>query len=217
LAGRRAESGDAGSISVGYVLSAVCGGFISAALAGFKEEHPNISFQLARSQTVTQFKGLIDGSLDVGFSRTPHRFPTGLTGFTVDRQRFFLVLPERHRLASRNQITPALLVNESFVAAPLEMELGFWSNINSVAPPGVSLRVVERANDVFTVLALVAAGAGISVLSESLACIAMPGVAFREIVGMSRTSDHSAVFRKNETAPVVKSFISYLRSRSRAS
>ena len=214
--GRLAASGEAGSISIGYVLSAGCGGLISSTLASFRKEHPEVSFQLARIQTVAQFKALIDGSLDIGFSRTPHRFPTGLTGFIIDRQRFCLVLPEGHPLAARKQITPAMLVDESFVAAPLEMELGFWSNITSIAPPGVSLRIVERAHDVFTVLALVGAGAGISVLSESLARIAMPGVVFRDIVGVTRTSDHVVVYRKNESAPVVKAFVNFLRASARA-
>ncbi len=210
--GRRAARGDTGSISIGYVLSAGCGGLVSSALSNFRKMHPHISFQLAWMQTVAQFKALIDGSLDIGFARTPYRFPTGLTGFTVDRQPFYLVLPEQHPLAARKQITPAMLVDEPFVATSLEMELGFWSNIASIAPPAASLRVVERAPDVFTVLALVAAGVGISVLSKSLTRIAMPGVIFRELVGVTRMADHIVAYRKNESAPVVKAFINFLRA-----
>jgi DNA-binding transcriptional LysR family regulator len=214
LVGRRAGRGDAGSISVGYVLSAGCGGLISSTLASFREKYPQVSFEIERTLTVAQFKALIAGSLDIGFARTPNRYPTGLTGFIIERQPFCLALPEEHPLAARKQITPAMLVDESFVAAPLEMELGFWSNISSITPPGVSLRIVARAPDAFTVLALVGAGVGIGVLSESLSRIAMPGVIFRKIVGATRTSDHSAVYRKNESAPVVRAFINFLRARA---
>jgi DNA-binding transcriptional LysR family regulator len=216
LVGRRAARGEAGSISIGYVLSAGCGGLISSTLANFRKGHPDVSFQIARMQTVAQFAAILAGSLDLGFARTPHRFPTGLTGFTVDRQRFCLALPEGHRLAARNQIAPAMLVDEGFVAAPLELELGFWSNISSVAPPGMAIRIVERTNDVFTAMALVGAGAGICVLSESLARIAMPGVVFRDIVGVTRTAEHVVVYRKNESAPVVKTYINFLRAGARA-
>lgn len=216
LVGRRAGRGDAGSLSVGYVLSAGCSGLLSSTLFNFKQQHPHVSFQLAPMTTVAQFKAILDGALDIGFTRAPHRYPTGLNGFTIDRQPFILALPEGHRLAASKQITPAMLVDESFVAAPLEMELGFWSNMGSIAPPGVSLRIVERASDVFTVLTLVAAGAGISVLSGTLRCIAIPGVIFREIVGVPRTSDHVAVYRKNESAPVVKNFVNFVRAKARA-
>jgi DNA-binding transcriptional LysR family regulator len=215
LVGRRAARGDAGSISVGYVLSAGCSGMVSSALADFKKTHPDVTFQLTRLQTVAQFKGLTDGSLDVGFARMPHRFPTGLTGFIIERQPIYLVAPEGHPLAARKQITPAMLVDEPVVATSLEMELGFWSNFASITPPGVTLRVVERTPDVPTVLTLVAAGVGISVVSEALTRIALPGVVYRKIVGVTRMADHLAAYRKNESAPVVLAFVDFLRARAR--
>ena len=107
-----------------------------------------------------------------------------------------------------------MLVDESFVAVSMEMEIGFWGNISAITPPGTSLRIVERAPDAFTVMTLVAAGAGISVLSGALAHIAMPGLVFRKLVGVSRTADHAVVYRKNESAPVVKTFIKFLRART---
>jgi DNA-binding transcriptional LysR family regulator len=216
LVGRRAGRGDAGSISIGYVLSAGFSGLLSTSLARFREKHPDVTFQVARIQTVEQFKALSDGSLDVGFTRTPNRYPSGVTGFILERQKFFLALPEKHHLVAQKNITPEMLVDEDFVAASLEMELGFWANLSSVAPPGVSLRIVARASDVFSVIALVAAGIGLGVVSESLKVIAMPGVVFREIAGTTRTSDHVAAFRKNESAPVVKAFINFLRAGVRA-
>ncbi len=213
LIGRRAARGEAGSIAIGYVLSAGTSGLVSSALASFKKTHPDVSFQLRRTQTFEQFKMLLDGSLDVAFTRMPQRYPSELTGFLAERQPFWLAMPQDHPLAAHKQINPAMLIDESFVAASLEMEVGFWGNITAVIPPGVSPRIVERATDVFTVLTLVGAGVGISVISGSLARVAMPGVTFREIVGVTRTSDHVTAYRKNETDPLVKAFVKFLRAR----
>lgn len=216
LVGRRAGRGDAGSISIGYVLSASFSGLLSTSLAEFSETHPDVTFQLARVQTVEQFKAIAAGSLDIGFTRTPHRYPTGVTGFVIERQKFCLAVPQKHPLAAQKRITPAMLADEDFVAAPLESELGFWANLSAVAPPGQSLRIVSRAPDVFTVITLVAAGRGLAVLSESLKHIALPGVIYRDIEGASRTSDHIVAFRKNESSPVVRAFIASMRARVRA-
>ena len=60
-----------------------------------------------------------------------------------------------------------------------------------------------------------ARGTGISVLSESLARIAMPGLTFRKLVGVTRTADHAVVYRKNESAPVVTAFIRSLRTQAK--
>ena len=210
--GRSAARGNAGSIAVGYVLSSGCSGLISSRLASFRKQYPGVSFQLARLQTFVQFKALADRTLDVAFCRLPHIYPSGLAGFRVDQQPYWLALPEGHRLAARKTITPAMVVDEPFVGMSVEMETAFWSNIAAVAPPGTSLRIVERVPDAFTAMALVGAGIGISVLSGSLIRIAMPGVVFRKIVGLSQMADHAAVYRKNESAPLVKAFIEYLRA-----
>jgi DNA-binding transcriptional LysR family regulator len=109
-----------------------------------------------------------------------------------------------------------MLLEEPFVAASLEMEVGFWSNIASITPPGLSMRIVKRAPDVFTVLTLVAAGIGITVVSKSLTRIAIPGLVYREIAGIKRTSDHVAAYRKNESAPVVQAFVEFVRAKNGA-
>jgi DNA-binding transcriptional LysR family regulator len=126
-----------------------------------------------------------------------------------------LALPVGHHLATRKQITPAMLIDEAFVSVSLEMEVGFWSNVAAITPADKSPRIVARAPDALTVLTLVAAGVGVSVLSASLANLAMPGLVFRELTGVTRTADHALVYRKNESAPVVTAFINSVRSQKR--
>jgi DNA-binding transcriptional LysR family regulator len=212
LVGRQAARGDIGSIAVGYILSAACGGIVSSAINDFQKSHPDVLFQLRKMETIPQMKALIEGTLDIGFTRAPDRYPTGLAGFMVDRQLFYLAIPEGHPLASRREIEPEMLDGEPFVTMMLDMEMGFWSNMRSIASVGTSRRIVARVPDAFSVLTSVSAGMGIGVLSASLARIAIPGVVFRKLPKADRFSDHAVVFRKNEGAPVIKTFIAGLRT-----
>ena len=77
------------------------------------------------------------------------------------------------------------------------------------------MRVVARVPDIFSVFISVAAGIGVGVVTESLARLPIPGVVCRKIVNVTRSSDHAAVFRKNEGAPAVKAFIALLRAKAR--
>src|SRR5215469_10789215 len=43
--GRRAAKGEMGTLSIGYVLSAACGGFITSSVAGFRKSHPDAAIQ----------------------------------------------------------------------------------------------------------------------------------------------------------------------------
>ncbi len=211
LIGRRAARGDAGVIALGYVFSASCSGLISKSMMAFRATHPDVSVQARLMETLPQFKAIIDGSLDVGVMRIPRRYPSNLTGFLIERQPFRLAIPETHRLAKLKQIAPEALAGAPLIAAPLEVELGFWGNIVAVIPAHMPLNIVERAPDVFTLLTLVGAGVGIAVVSGSISNIAIPGVVYRDIAGAPRQADHVAVYRKTETAPVVTGFLKSLR------
>lgn len=217
LVGRRAARGEVGSIAIGYIFSAGCSGLVSSTVMDFRKKHPGVSAQLRRALTFEQFKALTEGSLDVGFTVAPQRYPSGLTGFVVDRQPFYVVMPEKHPLAARKQLTPAMLAGEPFVAVSLEMEVGFGGgNIAAISPIGLSLNIVERVPDIFSVMTLVGTGIGLSVVSQPLANVKMPGVAFRKVAGITRKAELAFVFRKNESSPVVKAFIQFLRTRTRA-
>ena len=124
-------------------------------------------------------------------------------------------MPEGHRLASREDIAPEALVGEPFVAMMLDMEMGFWSNLRAITPPGTSMQIAARVPDALSVLTAVSAGIGLGVLSEALTRISVPGVVFRKITHASRYSDHAVAYRKNEGAPVIKAFVALLRSRAK--
>jgi DNA-binding transcriptional LysR family regulator len=211
LIGRRAARGDTGLIALGYVFSASCSGLISKAIKQFNQSHPDISIQARLVETLPQFKAIIDGSLDVGVMRMPRRYPSNLTGLLIERQPFRLALPEGHRLLTQKQIVAEDLDGEPLIAAPLEMEPGFWGNISAVAPAWMRVNIAERAPDAFTMLTLVGAGLGIGVVSGSLANITIAGIVYRDIAGVARQADHVAVYRKNEASLVVTNFIKSLR------
>ncbi len=216
LVGRRVAKGEMGTIAVGCVLSTTFGGIVPWSIASFRATHPDVTFQARAMATVAQMKALLDGSLDIGFTRAPIRYPSGLAGFVVDRQPFWLALPQDHPLAVRNEIELAALEGEPLVATLLESEMSFSSNIRTITPAGMNMKVVARVPDIFSVLISVAGGVGVGVVTESLAQLPMPGVVFRKLADVTQCSDHAAVFRKDEATPLTKEFIAMLRAKARA-
>jgi len=216
MIGRRAARGDIGTIAMGYIFSAGMSGFVSDHVMSFRELHPDVSLQLRRLVTFEQFRALTDNTLDIGFTAMPKSYPAGLTGFIVDRQPYYLAIPASNPVAKQKRITPADIVDEPFVAVSLEMEVGFGGGtIAAIAPPGKVPRIVERGADIFSVLTLCATGIGMSVMSEPIANVQIPGLVYRKLDGVSRTFDLVLVHRRNEAAPAVRMFIDFVRSRLR--
>ncbi len=211
---RRATHGQTGSITIGYILTAACSGTVASAIVEFKKSHPDVSFEWRKMETIPQMKALIDGALDVAFIRQPRNYPVELTGFTVDAQAPWLAIPKDHHLAKHDVIDPEMLHGERAITTQVETEVGFWSGIAAVNSSMVSLQIVARYPDVFSVLNGVAVGVGIAVLSESLSRISIPGVVFRKIQNTEKLIAHVVSFRKNERAPATKAFIDMLRKRT---
>ena len=161
MVARRFAKGEEGLLAVGYILSAAYSGIVASSIVDFRKTHPDVTVQLRRMQTLPQMAALTDGALDVGFARAPERFPAGLVGFVVDRQPLCLAIPSGHRLASHSVIEPEALSGEEFVTTSLEMELGYWSNVSSVVPADMPVKIVARVPDTTSVLFSVAAGIGL--------------------------------------------------------
>ncbi len=210
-AGRRAARGEIGTIAVGYMHAATCAGVVPESIGIFRKKSPGVTFNLFHLDTFAQLKGIVDGSLDVGFIRKPQRYPTGLTGFVVIRRPFWAAIPKDHPLAALEKITPASLANEKFIALTIEMEAGIWGNLAAAVPAASSPQVTQRAPDTFTLLTMVGAGIGITVVPEQLRRLDIPGVVYRRIIGAARQGEFSAVYRKNEAGPAVKAYIELLR------
>ncbi len=214
LVGRHAGRGELGSIALGYIFGPFVGGVISASLAEFRTSHPDVTFLLQKTETFPQLKALAEGTLDVGFMRMPGKYPAELDGFVVDRRELWLAVPAEHPLASCRLIAPEQLVGETFIAHPVEFEIVSAANVSPLVPADASrARKVARVSDITSALLLVASGAGVTVVPESATQVGVSGVTYRKIGGKPRYAEYVVAFRKAESSPAVRAFISMLRDK----
>jgi len=142
---------------------------------------PTVSYSGSQDGTIfPQMKALIDGTLDVGFAPRAaslshridglhHRSP-GLVACDTDRASAGVAQGHRAPRCSRT---------EHFVATSLEMDVGFWGNIQAITLPGMSLKVVTRSARRLFGPDLGRRRHGPGRLSESLTNIVVPGVVCR--------------------------------------
>jgi DNA-binding transcriptional LysR family regulator len=180
---RQAERGEVGRLQVGFMLSVLGAGLMPSWIGAFQRAHPAIDVTMRKLSPVAQIAGIMRNELDAGFARAPHKYPSGVRGFEIYRQRLVLALPSKHPLAQRKVISPALLAREAFVSFPPELDVGFFGFTETIARiDNFVPRVVKRQDDFSAVLAYVAAGYGIAVVPELLMkTMNVPNVVFRNI------------------------------------
>ncbi|MBT2595948.1 LysR family transcriptional regulator [Arthrobacter sp. ISL-72] len=201
-------AGKSGKIRVGFVSSASYT-TVPEAIRAFRQRRPRIDLVLHPLTSGEQIEQLLDGNLDLGLIRDPGDVP-GLNLELLSTEDLVVVLPETHRLAAAKEVRPEDLEGEPMILFPYRLMPGFVARVlrlfESLPTPPV---VVQQAIHQETVLGLVAAGLGVSVLPESVQRFQMPGVTTRRFVNRPQTELHVA--RAFGRSPAVDEFVRCLR------
>ncbi|WP_423185148.1 LysR family substrate-binding domain-containing protein [Arthrobacter sp. NyZ413] len=204
----RTSAGKSGKLRVGFVSSASYT-TLPEAIRAFRKQWPRVELLLNPLTSGEQIEQLLDGVLDLGLLRDPGEIP-GLKVDLVSTEDLVAVLPEAHPLALRESVRPADLQGEPMILFPYRLMPGFVARVLRLfdgleAAP----QVVQRAIHQETVLGLVAAGLGVSILPESVQRFQMPGLVCRPIAGNPQTALYAA--RGAKQALVIDQFMEYLR------
>jgi DNA-binding transcriptional LysR family regulator len=81
------------------------------------------------------------------------------------------------------------------------------------AAAGFAPRIVQEANELFTVLSLVGAGLGVSLVPRSAALMQLPGVGFRELAMPAAAWNIGVAWHRNSSkVPIVRRFVDMVRA-----
>jgi DNA-binding transcriptional LysR family regulator len=178
---RRAARGEQGELRVGF-LGSVANYFMPPVVRAFRERHPDVTLRTEDLAIAALVAGLREGSLDAGLSRPP--LVDDLESEVVLREPVAAVVPAGHPLADRAGLTLADLADEPWVLTPRE-SWPPWHHLYDAeyAQAGYRPRVVARGTSVQNLLALVAAGVGVTRLAMSARSLRDTGVRFVPLTG----------------------------------
>lgn len=203
-------AGKRGRVRVGFVSSASVT-VLPRAVRRFRDAHPLVEVELDPLTTNEQLDALGTGSLDIGLVRTA-TVPDNIVMEPLLAEDMVAVLPIAHPLADSQSVSPAQLAGERLVLFPREMMPGFvtavWELLSAYT---TELNIVQEAIHHETVVGLVSAGIGVSILPASVSRVSTPDIAILPIEGAPRTSLMVAT-RDNVLPITVAQFVECLRT-----
>jgi len=208
-AAREAASGGAGELAIGALGSAL-NGLLPAVLRAFADTSPGVVIDIRQLDTAEQLAALHDHRLDVGFIRSAQPAP-GLQITTLIQEPFVVVLPAKHPLAALGEVSLLALADQPFVLWPRQASVDFYDELIAACRAlGFSPDVRFESRGAETMLALVAAGLGVSIQPEPYRNLARGGVAFRPLQGRPLTTALQVATRQGDTSPVLRRFLQVL-------
>lgn len=178
---QRIAQGKEGSISIGF-SGTMSFHLIPAIVKDFKKHHPGIDIRLQQLTTYNQIVGLIHGTIDVGFLVSPVS-DKRIDNITILEERFVACLPKSHPLADAcHAVDVSQLCDENWVMTPREAGHGYYDAVISLCKDqGFMPNVIQTAQEQQTLVALVAAEMGVTLLPHSATYIKNDHVVYKEI------------------------------------
>jgi DNA-binding transcriptional LysR family regulator len=202
LEARRVQRGEVGRLAVGFVGSSMYS-VVPERLSAFRARHGDVALRLHELGTTEQLRQLESGRLDVGFVR-PQRARPGLVIEPVHSERIVVALPDRHRLAAQPRVHIADLAGEPVVLLTRAGAPGLRTALEPVTDED---SIIQEVAEMQTVIGLVAAGVGISLVPESVRGMQRRGVTYRDLAEDAPTVELAVAYRAGDDSPVLEAFL----------
>lgn len=178
--------------------------------AGFRRVHAEIAVHTSIGFTSANVDKVRSREVDVAFVRPPLEAGNELRCMVIAREPVVLAVHAEHRLAGAVSVRSADLTEEPLVYFPQEAG-GLWSSmLNQVYGTDRHPDIVRVEPDEPHMLAAVAEGAGISLVTESAAMMLnVPGVVIKKFAE-SVTVPLGIVWRADNSNPTLRSFLSFI-------
>jgi DNA-binding transcriptional LysR family regulator len=208
MAARRAARGETGSLRIGFTPSTTFNVVAPSAIRDFRRAYPEIRLTLEEANTTRLVIGLQDGTFDAVFLRPGAPGAEELQLRQLVEEPMVVALPRGHPAAALKRVDLALLRDDPFLLFPREIAPTVYDTVvDACRKAGFEPLISQLAPHFSTIVNLVAAELGVSIVPASMMQVRAAGVAYRQIAGQPPTTQLALAYRRGETSPVVRNFI----------
>lgn len=203
---KQIHAGESGEFKIGYI-SSVYQTYLAEVLKSMHQLFPFIKTSLYEVPTITQIHELEQGKLDVGILRAPvHSEKLTLKSLFFDP--FVVVIPASGQFNTHQELV-LLIKNSPFIFFNKEFAPQYSDRLLEICERmGFKPDITHEANNVHSILQLVEAGLGVSILPASLKQqYAYLQVSFIELENIPVNTEVVLAYKQSNKSAALKWFI----------
>lgn len=203
--------GDAGSLAIGVVSTAVCS-ILPELLRSFRRESPGITIDIREMEPGEQVEALRKETIDIGLLFLSIQDPA-LDSVLVSRERLILALPVGHQGALAEKVQLRDHESETFLIPRQQPVPGFHELVlETLRQGGVTEPRLQPTRLLQTAVFLVSGQLGVALVPESFRQhLRVRGCVYRNLAGQPAYADLIGLWRRNNVPPALRRFIQQLK------
>ncbi|CAI8763960.1 LysR family transcriptional regulator [Kosakonia sp. YIM B13611] len=193
----RLHQGETGELRIGFTSSAPFIKAVSDTLSSFRQRYPDVHIQTREINTREQISPLNEGLLDLGLMRnTP--LPETLAWEVILREPLLAMIHKDHPLALRSAVSLVELAQEPFVFFDPHVGTGLYDEILGLMRRyQLTPTITQEVGEAMTIIGLVAAGLGVSILPASFRRVQLTEMRWVPIIEADAVSEMWLVWSKH--------------------
>jgi DNA-binding transcriptional LysR family regulator len=160
------------------------------------------------SNAMRLIASLKDGELDAAFFRVNESPSDDLQIRLLSEERMVVALPATHPAAKSVEIDLVRLRNDALILVPRDVGPSLFDTVMlTCRQAGFEPILGQSAPQLSSVVSLVAAELGFSMVPESMRQLQLTGVTYREVAGDAPLTRLALAYRRGETSKIVRNFV----------
>jgi DNA-binding transcriptional LysR family regulator len=214
LRSRQASQGQIGRLVVG-ITNVMANSILPEVIRLFHQKFPNVVLEMREVTVEEQISMLRTQQIDVTFQQA-ERFDeseSDLIFQPILQEYFILALPSNHALAAQPQVALIALKDEQIILPSFDVFPFYQSVILLCQRAGFEPKISQTvvASGAVTLLSLVAAGMGVSILPNHVQTLSREGVVYRSLQDTGLTRQVALVWRSNDSSIVLRQFLNVIQ------
>jgi DNA-binding transcriptional LysR family regulator len=207
---KEAAAGRAGTLRIGFGIASVSE-LLPRTILRFRKTYSQVELKMRDMSTPAQIAALVEGNIDIGIVRLPI-FHTELDSWPLFHER--LVLATSGSLPYNRRHGLAALRDRPFVFFPRATSATLHDHVLGLCRrAGFTPMIVQEASELFTILNLVRAGLGVSLVPSAARRMGVPGVRFHELgLPKAKWPIGIALNRFSDKAELISRFVATMRA-----
>jgi DNA-binding transcriptional LysR family regulator len=207
---REAVLGRAGTLRIGFGIASVSE-ILPRTILRFRKTYSQVELKMRDMSTPAQIAALVEGNIDIGIVRLPIAH-TELDSLPLFHEQ--LVVATSGSLSYNSRQGLAALRNQPFVFFPRATSATLHDHVLGLCRrSGFSPTIIQEASELFTILNLVRAGLGVSLVPSAARRMGVPGVRFHDLgVAEAKWRIGIAWNRLSDKVELISRFVATTRS-----
>lgn len=211
---RRAASGETGRLRLGITGTTTLHPVVPRCIRAFRNRFPEVELTIREANSIILANDVVENRIDLAFMRPSALDPEELTEELLHEEPLMVALPTVHPLSRGTEpIDLADLKDEVLIQVPRDLGASLHDvALEACRQAGFEPHRSQSAPQITSMLSLVAAELGFSLVPASMASFRIEGVSLHPIRDTDARIGLAVAYRRGSTSVLVRNFVASARA-----